>query len=349
MIRVLICDDSATVRSLLSAIFAADPELQVVGEAADGVQAIAQTRKLRPDVVTMDVRMPNMDGFEATKEIMIETPTPIVIVTGSRSMHEVEMSMYALRAGALAILEKPAGPTSPGFDEAAKNLISLVKAMAQVKVVRHWRPKVATRSAAAPAAPTSASSRARVVAVASSTGGPAALHDLFSGIPADFPLPILVVQHISRSFVHGLADWLNKAVPLQVKVAEDAELLNKHTVYLAPDDRHLGVSPGGTVMLSAAPAIGGFRPSATFLFDSVAKAYGSSCAAVMLTGMGEDGVAGLQAVRRVGGRIFAQDEKSSVVFGMPAAAIAAGLADDILPPPQIARRLVDLVNGNGES
>ena len=341
MIRVLIADDSPTARSLLMAIFSSDPELQVVGEAVNGLEAVDLARKLRPDVVTMDVRMPRMDGFEATKEIMIETPTPIVIVTSSHSVHNVEMSLNALRAGALAVLEKPAGPANPGFDDASKELITQVKSMSQVKVVRHWRSMTASGRIIPP--DLSRPGRMRVLAVASSTGGPAALHCLLLGLTADFSLPILIVQHISPGFVKGLADWLNKGTELHVKVAEEGEILKKRTVYLAPDNRHLGVSAQGQVLLAAAPPIGGFRPSGTFLFESVAKAYASSVGAVILTGMGDDGVTGLRAVRQAGGRIFAQDEASSVVFGMPAAAIAAGLADEVLSIEDLAKRLRELV------
>jgi two-component system chemotaxis response regulator CheB len=289
----------------------------------------------------MDIHMPRMDGFEATKEIMIESPTPIVIITSSRSVLEVELSMHALRAGALAILEKPAGPAHPGFDEAAKQLIAQVKAMSQVKVVRHWR----TNNRITTAEPTSAQRQGRphVIAVAASTGGPAALHTLLSGLPGDFPVPLLVVQHISHGFIHGLADWLNKTGRLHVRVAEDGESLKKGTAYLAPDAHHLGVSAVGQVALSATPALGGFRPSGTFLFESVARVYGSSATALILTGMGEDGVTGLQVVRHEGGRVLAQDEKSSIVFGMPNAAILANVVDEILPIEEMATRLVELV------
>lgn len=338
MIRVLIVDDSPTARALLSAVFAGDPELAVVGEAADGLQGVEMTRRLRPDVVTMDIRMPRMDGFEATKEIMIETPTPIVIVTGSRAIKDVDMSMHALRAGALAIVEKPIGPEAAGFDGEARNLIAQVKMMAQVKVVRHWRPAPSGARSRAGAA---VNQNTQVVALASSTGGPAALECVLSHMPADFPAPILVVQHISRGFVKGLADWLNKAGPLQVKVADDAEPLKKRTVYLAPDDCHL-TAASGRIVLSHAAAVGGFRPSATPLFESVARAFGPAATAVILTGMGDDGVAGLASIRSAGGRVLAQDEKSCIVFGMPAAAIATGLVDEVLPLDAIAGRLVEL-------
>jgi two-component system chemotaxis response regulator CheB len=351
MIRVLIADDSPTSRELLKAILGSDPEIQVVGEACDGVEAVELTRKLRPDVVTMDLRMPHLDGFEATKEIMITAPTPIVIVTGSVAIHDVEVSLFALRAGALALLSKPPGPDSPAFEDMARELLASVKAMSQVKVVRHWRPagtEAANRGL--PPAPAAhrcggaAAGRARVVAVATSTGGPAALHRLLSDLPGDFPVPILVVQHITRGFTDGLADWLNKVSPLHVKVARDGEPLAAHDVYLAPDDRHLGVA-GGAVALSGLPPVEGFRPSGTYLFESAAQAFGAATVAVILTGMGEDGVAGLRAVRQAGGRVIAQDEKSCAIFGMPGAAIAAGLVDAVLSLDAIAARLVELVSG----
>jgi two-component system chemotaxis response regulator CheB len=340
MIRVLVADDSPTARALLVAILMSDPEIAVVAEARNGVEAVELTCKRRPDLVTMDVRMPGMDGFEATKEIMITAPTPILIVTSSIVIENVETSMHALRAGALAVLAKPAGPGAPGFEEAAQQLLVHVKALSQVKVVRHWRQ----RQRAEKSRPgVRATSRVQAVAVATSTGGPAALHRLLADLPGDYPVPILVVQHISKGFAGGLADWLNKESPLHVKLAEEGETLAAHTVYLAPGDRHLGLSGPGTVQLACSPPVGGFRPSGTFLFQAAARAFGPAAVAVILTGMGDDGVEGLRAVRQAGGRSIAQDEKSSVIFGMPGSAVAAGLADQVLPLDAIAARLVELV------
>ena len=375
MIRVLVADDSATARGLIVAILRNDPELQIVAEAEDGVKAVELTQKLRPDVVTMDLRMPRMDGLAASKEIMITAPTPIIIVTASQDGQEVEVAMNALRVGAVSVLQKPPGPESPAFEEEARRLVSTVKAMAQVKVVRHWRNTPGVRdqgsgvinhgsevrsqdsgirsgqSADTLLAPdllrkqgdSTTKSRAEVVAIATSTGGPAALHQLFSQLPGDFPVPILVVQHITRGFTPGLGIWLNTSCSLQVGIAQQGESLRPHTVYLAPDDRHLGVSNRNTIALSDDPPLGGFRPSGSFLFESVARVFGSSAIALILTGMGEDGVNGLRAVRRAGGRIIAQDEKSSVIFGMPGAAVAARLTDMVLPIEGIARRLLELV------
>ncbi len=341
MIRVLIADDSSTARGLLRSILENDPDVRVIGEATNGLEAVERTQQLRPDLVTMDLRMPLLDGLEATKEIMITAPTPIIIVTASANATEVETGLHTLRAGALAVMPKPPGPGAPRFEDAARELVATVKAMAQVKVVRHWR----LATAPAPRGPAGADTfeRGQVIAIAASTGGPAALYQLLADLPGDFPVPLLIVQHISPGFVTGLAEYLTKAGTLHVQVARHGEHLAHRTAYLAPDGLHLGVGPGRTVELDAAPPVGGFRPSATHLFASVARAFGDATVAVILTGMGEDGVEGLRAVRQAGGQIIAQDEKTALVFGMPGAAVAAGLPHMVLPLERIAPQLVRLV------
>lgn len=342
MIRVLVAEDSATARELLVEVLRADPGIEVLGEAKNGLEALEMTRRLRPSVVTMDIRMPGMDGFEATRQIMVDAPTPIVIVSGISDLREVEISMHALRLGALAVLAKPPGPESPDFEEQCQRLVQTVKAMAQVKVVRRW-PE---RTPAAPQpllSPLHATERPRVVALVASTGGPAALAHLLCDLTPDFGLPLLVVQHMAKGFSEGFAAWLNTVgASLRVTVARDGELLCPRTVYVAPDDRHLGVGDGRTIAVSDAAPIDGFRPSGTFLFESVARSFGGAMVAVILTGMGADGVAGLRAVRIAGGRIIAQDEETSVVFGMSGAAISAGLTDATLPLGAIGARLRDL-------
>lgn len=345
MIRVLIAEDSLTARTLLHEILTSDPEIQVVGEAKNGLEAVELTQKLHPDLVTMDVHMPEMDGLAATKEIMITMPTPIVVVTGSSTVPDVEMSMHALRAGALEVLQKPPGPGAAGFEEASRKLVQLVKSMASVKVVRHWRDgRTRDRlSTGQVRTPTPEAPWKRLVAVAASTGGPAALQRLLAGLPGDFPAPILVVQHICAGFMEGLAVWLNSVCDLRVKIAEQGETLQARTVYLASDGRHLGVMEQGTILLSNAAPIGGFKPSATFLFESAARVLGSATVAVVLTGMGNDGVAGLNVVRAAGGEVIAQDQKTSVIFGMPGAAVAAGLPDQVLPLDEIAPALLKCV------
>ncbi len=337
MIRVLVVDDSPTARALLVAVLGRDPAITIVGQAKDGLEAVELAKRLKPDVVTMDVQMPRMDGFEATKEIMIETPRPIVVVTSTVESAEVAVSMQALQAGAVCVLCKPPGPEAPSHEAEARQLVDTVKAMADVKVVGHTRiGKRPDRRLSVPAADR------YVVAIAASTGGPAALQRILSELPADFAAPILVVQHISRGFTRGLASWLNTTCELRVKIAEAGTVPVPGTVYLAPDDRHLGLAPGALTLSSAAP-LGGFRPSASHLFASVASAAGAATIALVLTGMGNDGASALADVRQVGGRILAQDESTSVVFGMPKAAIDSGVVDDVLPLEAIAARLTALV------
>ena len=340
VIRVLIAEDSVTVRELFRELLRDAPDMAIVGEAGNGIEAVALTKSLRPDLVVMDIAMPKMDGFEASRRIMIEAPTPIVVVSASYDVRDVRVSMQALHAGALAAIPKPSGPLSPRFEDDARQFTETLRSMSQVKVVRRWpdrardpRPPVAARAGVRP----------RVIAIAASTGGPAAVQQVIADLPADFPLAILLVQHLAPGFVDGFASWLDTAGPLRVRVASDQEPLQPGTVYVAPDARHLGVAGHLRIALAEAPPINGFRPSANHLFTSVAEELGRSAVALMLTGMGDDGCLGLAVLRRAGGRILVQDEKTSIVFGMPGAAIEAGLADWTLPLQDIASMLRSFV------
>lgn len=341
MIRVVVAEDSLTVRELLVEILESDPDIRVVGQAKNGAEAVDLATRLKPDLVTMDVHMPVMDGFEATKEIMVRAPAPIVLVSSSVSREDVKLSFDAMRAGALMVVAKPDSPQSAVFNGRREQFLAMAKAMSQVKVVRRWAPRtqVVTLPVGRPRAP---GARLRLVAIAASTGGPAALQRIFADLPGDFPAPILVVQHIATGFVAGLAGWLSGSCNLRVKVAESGEPLRERSVLIAPDDRHLGVSSDARVAVTDAPPINGFRPSGTYLFESAARAYGDSVAAVILTGMGSDGVEGLKAVRAAGGQVLAQDEATSVVYGMPREAVAAGVVDAVLPVDGVAARLVEL-------
>jgi two-component system, chemotaxis family, protein-glutamate methylesterase/glutaminase len=346
MIRVLVAEDSVTDRQLLVEILNGDPEFQVVGQAENGARAVELARELQPDLITMDVLMPVLDGLEATKEIMVQAPTPILVVSSALRDKGVELSLHAIRAGALMCVEKPVPPSSPGFAESRAQFLSLAKAMAQVKVVRRW----ATSRLPSPAGerpPVAGGRGVRLVAIAGSTGGPAALHRVLSDLPGDFPAPLVVVQHIATGFVAGLAEWLRSSSNLRVKVAEDGEPLAARTVYLASDGRHLGVGRDRKIRMSDGEPINGFRPSATHLFQTAAGAFGSSAAGVVLTGMGNDGVAGLRALKQAGGRVIAQNEATSVIYGMPREAVAAGVVDLELPITEIGPRLTALVFGGG--
>lgn len=354
--RVLVAEDSVTQRELLVSILESDAGISVVGQARTGAEAVDLAASLKPDVITMDVHMPVLDGIGATKQIMSRTPTPIIIVSGSSIGDEVQASLDAIGAGALMLVSKPRDPRSAEFDAQRAHLISMVKSLSQVKVVRRGplrsdatpamgsrrTPTGATYSAAG-LQRTGGSTRSRLVAIAASTGGPSALDRLLRDLPADFAAPILVVQHIATGFVDGLARWLGKASPLEVCVAVHGTPVRNGVVYLAPDDRQLGISPDGRLLVSDSPPVGGFRPSASHLFESAARAYGPALAAVVLTGMGSDGTSGLRAVKTASGRVVAQDEATSVVYGMPREAVLSGLVDLVVPLPHMAPTLISMV------
>lgn len=341
-IRVLIADGSVVERERMVCALRRDSAIDVVGEIARSGSLVEAVKLLRPDVIALGIHLPAAGGFEATKEIMIEAPTPVVVVSDGDDSDQVQASILALRAGALAAVARPLPPHNGELVSLEQKFVSTIKSMAGVKVVRRWREP--PRSV--PQAPLSRlGEQPRVVAIAASTGGPAALQAVLSELPANFPAPILVVQHIAGGFVDGLVTWLNSVCSLKVKIAKDGEPLLPHMVYIAPDDRHLGVSGRSRILLSQSAPIGGFRPSATFLFESVAKAFGAESAHVILTGMGQDGLPGLRQAHAAGARVVAQDEATSVVFGMPGAAVDAGVADRIVPLSAVAAELLAAMNG----
>ncbi len=356
MIRVLVAEDSPTARALLVGMLSEDPDIEIVAEATNGIEAVEMAERLRPDLVTMDVQMPGLDGLQATEQIMARAPCPILIVSSQARDSDIRLSLDATRAGALLVLPKPEGPRSPRFEADKRHLVSMVKALSHVKVVRRRGPEVRdayshTQSDRASVAPSSGAPNGRrgastLVAIGSSTGGPAALRDMVLELPQTFAAPIFVVQHIARGFVQGLARWLGADAGIVVKVATDGEVARAGTMYIAGDGKHLEVRREAhgafRVALTTSAPVGTFRPSVTRLFETAAEVAGHGLLAVILTGMGDDGVAGLSTVRRRGGTVIAQDEASSVIYGMPREAVNAGVVDMVLPLRDISRRLQEL-------
>ncbi len=353
MIRVLVAEDSPTASALLVAMLEADAEIKVIAQAATGAEAVEMAARFSPDLITMDVQMPVLDGLQATERIMRSNPCPIIIVTSQARESDVRLSLDATRAGAMLVLSKPEGPASTHFAADQRQLVSMVKALAGVKVVRRWRGVAPLPSSMEGQVSTAYDeprakrvSRARVVAIATSTGGPAALHDLFAVLPADFPAPILIVQHISKGFVDGLVKWIAADSKIAIKVAVDGEVALPGTAYIAADGYHLELLRARgdqfRISLTLTPPVGSFRPSATRMFASVATAAGSGALAVILTGMGDDGVAGLREIHKQKGTVIAQDEASSVIYGMPREAVRAGVVNEVVSLQNLPGRLTDL-------
>jgi two-component system, chemotaxis family, protein-glutamate methylesterase/glutaminase len=349
MIRVLIIEDSPVAQELLVHILSSDPEITVIGTANDGEEAIEQAILNRPDVITMDIHMPKLDGFEATRRIMELKPVPIVIVTGSPDVREVSTSFKAMEAGALAVVSKPQGINSPDYEEAARELVQTVKLMSEVKVVRRW--VYSRKDSSAPAVPSETkkeikgtTSEIKVVAIGASTGGPLVLQTILSGLGKNFPVPVLIVQHMSTGFVQGMAEWISESTGFPVHVASSGEYILSGKAYVAPDGFHMGVDGSNRIILSSSPPENGLRPAVSHLFRSVAKAYGRNAVGVLLTGMGNDGAEGLKMMRDEGSVTIAQDESSSVIFGMPKAAIELEAAMYVLPSDKIAGFLKSLIN-----
>jgi two-component system, chemotaxis family, protein-glutamate methylesterase/glutaminase len=344
-IRVLVADDSITVRKRMIAVLSADPELEVIAEAADGRTATEMCRRLRPDVMTMDVMMPVMDGVSATEYIMANCPTSILVVSSSSHRGEVLQTFDALAAGAVDVLDKPAGiePRSVWEGE----LVSAVKMASRIRPITRTPVRGQTRGLkpapgiVADAAPEFIHGDASIIAIGTSTGGPAAIAKVLSQIPADFPLSILLVIHIAPEFADGLLQWIAKLSRMPVRVAIDGEPLpprGRGNVVMAAPDRHLLVE-GGCLRVTDSAERHSCRPSVDVLFESVARECGPRAIACLLTGMGKDGARGLLAVRRSGGQTIAQDEASSIVFGMPREAIALGAAQVVTPLAEVASTL----------
>ena len=342
--RVLVVDDSAFMRKVLESIFNADEQLQVVGHAKDGREAIALSESLKPDVITMDLNMPHVDGLEATAHIMTSSPRPIVVVS-SESKEGAASTLRALELGAIEFVAKPSGGIDLDMQSVKDELLRKVRMAAKVRVVRTAARLADTLQAAstarraptqAPAAPkpaavTGADLRFPVVVLAASTGGPATVMRMAPGFTRDFPAAVILVQHMPATFTTQYALQLAEFTGIRVKEAEDSEPIQAGTLYICPGGQHLRVSPTGRIQLDAATGrIDGYLPNIDVTMESVAQYAGSMSIAAVLTGMGCDGTRGARAIKSASGLVLAQDEATSVIFGMPAEAIRAGVVDHVL-------------------
>lgn len=338
MIKVLIVDDSATVRQLFSLVVNAAEDMTVVGTASNGQEAVQQVMDLRPDIVLMDVQMPVMDGVAATREIMSQIPTPIVVMSTALDEGKTGISFEAVRAGALMVIPKPIGATHQDFKEEAGRLQRTLRSMAAVRVIHH-RPADPSQPLAMTSRPLAATPQ--FVGIASSTGGPGALGQIVEALSPKFALPIVIVQHMSKDFVPSLANWLRTCTTLKVEVARHGDTPQKGCIYLAPGGLHLRVNRLQRFELETSTE-GQFIPSGDLFLNSVATAYGAKAVGIILTGMGSDGVSGLHQMYETGALTIAQNEETSVVFGMPNEAIRRGIVREVLSPLEIASRLNQL-------
>ena len=349
MIRVLITEDSPVVGRYLEGLLASDSEITVVGTAKNGVEAVALAESLKPDVVTMDVHMPRMDGYEATRRIMETRPIPIIICSASWDSDQVSKTFQSLEAGAVAALPKPRGGIEALSDPEAQELLRTVKAMAHVKMVRRWakgryeQPRPASLQVRAMRSARSEENTPGLVVIGASTGGPMALRTVLGGLPQDLPVPICIVQHIASGFLHGFCKWLAESTGFRIQVAEDGQKALSGRAYVAPDTHHLCVESGNILRLSAAPPVNNLKPSVAPLFESAARVYGPKALAVMLTGMGKDGAREMALVREAGGQTIAQDAQSATVHGMAGEAIRLGAAQHVESLEAIAPRICQLL------
>ena len=344
-VKVLVVEDSDTSRMHLVHLLNSDPQIQVIGTAANGLAALGFLKDHSPDVILMDIEMPEMGGFEATRRIMESRPMPIIICSASANPREAATTFRLMEAGAVALVEKPVGSTCTDFDAAANHLRETVKLMAEVRVVRRWPRKdtPALESFLASSANKPANGTP-LIGIGASTGGPPVLQTILGALPKDFAAPILIVQHIAPGFLESLVDWLNQTTGLKNHVAAYGVKPLPGHVYFAPDDFHMTVRAGGEIVLSKEQSANGLRPSVARLFRSLADVCGLNSVGVLLTGMGKDGAQELKAMKDIGALTIAQDRETSVVHGMPGEAIALGAATYVLSADRIASALVAQVD-----
>jgi two-component system chemotaxis response regulator CheB len=342
-IRILVVDDSIFIQKLLVAILESDPELAVVGVAKNGREAVEMVGSLNPDLVTMDIRMPVMDGFEATQTIMAENPKPILVISSSVSSRDMNVSFNAIKAGALDIIEKPQGSLRSDYREVGAEIIRRVKMLSEIKVFRHISPRL-TRDVPWPEEKGGGEPGRQAVAIGASTGGPSAIHQILQAAPEALAVSVFVTQHISEGFGEGYVEWLRRNTKLKIKMAEEGDHVMPGTVYFSPD-RGLLELLGRNRIAIRRPRDGEGRMNINAMISSVAEAYRHRAIGVLLTGMGNDGVKGLRRIKENGGTTIVQDEKTSIIFGMPRAAIEEGVADQVLPLDEILPAVMRILAG----
>jgi two-component system chemotaxis response regulator CheB len=340
-IRVLLVDDSPVALAVLRRMLAGAPGLEVVGTARHGQEALELIPQLRPTMICTDYHMPVMDCLEFIRQVMASFPRPILVISSVVGGEDPEKVFALLEAGAVDVFPKPRGGAEA--EEAAGRLVSKVKLVAGVFVCRRPLKGVPIPERSRGFVGAKSNVPVRIIAIGASTGGPQALQAILPRLPARFPVPVLCVQHISRGFLPGLVDWLAAQCRVKVRVARAGELLQPGHVYFPAQETHLLVDRHGRLQESVEPQVDGHRPSVTVTFRSVAASYGAAAVGVLLTGMGRDGGQGLLAIAQAGGLTLAQDEASSVIFGMPKHAIELGAAQYVLPPTEIAAALLEAV------
>ena len=338
-IRVLVVDDSDLARELITAILSTDNEIAIVGEAKNGKEAVEKGRELKPDIITMDIEMPVMNGLEAIEQIMATNARPILVVT---TRGDANTAYAAISKGALDLVVKP----DVNLAE-AQEFIQKIKLLSKIKVITHIGGKHVLRERSVEKLPVFAGVTSdRVVAIASSTGGPEALSIILSALPETFPCPLVIAQHNSDGFIPGLVEWLKRVSKVKVKVAEEGETIVPGTAYVSPSERHMEISILKKVVFVERHPTDLYRPSCDRLLSSVALAYKAKGIGIILTGMGSDGVGGMKQIWEWGGTTIAQDEKTCIVFGMPKVAIESGCIGKILPLDEISREIISLVAGS---
>ncbi len=338
MIRVLITDDSPLARELLKAVFDQDDEIRVIGEAVNGLEALEKTILLEPDLVTMDIHMPVMDGIEAIRQIMSAHPVPILVITSSS---DADTAYTAISKGALEVLPKP--DVYSGY---SKDILNKIKLLSKVKVISHiiaFQALKLTGKLSTELRREYPDKSDKLVAIASSTGGPRVLSLLLSALPEDFPYPIVIAQHISDDFVSGMAHWLNDISKLTVRIAEEGEIPLRGTVYLCLPEKHTKINSGKRIAFKNRGQGDIYFPSCNLLLSSAADVYGANSIGIILTGMGDDGVIGMKKIKEAGGLTIDLDEKTYVVFGMPKVAIESGCIDKVLPIQDISKAMMGLI------